>query len=297
MSTGLPWYAGGGGAAGLLRAAAGLRDDLDTLRRGFRWEGPRPASWPERSPVVPDRASNLGWARAEPVRTLRDLLQRTVTLPVNRVMANPTVEGREYTRNLERPVIFASNHVSHADTPLLLGAMSDRAREHTVVAAAADYFYRRPNLGRFISLWLNTFPFSRTGGAQAVLHSSGELLRSGWNLLVFPEGTRSPDGRLQPFRPGVGHLATENRTPVVPMHIDGTHRVMPKGRKVPLPAPVRVRIGKPLTPGRAEPSRAFAERVEAAVQSLAAGRHEVEVTGGWIDRWRAGAPRSPRYRG
>lgn len=268
-----------------------LLSDLATLRRGWRWGGVRPASWPERTPGAPDRPSNLGWARTDPVRSLRWLIQHGLSLPFTRVMTDLRVEGQEWLRDLEQPAILAANHVSHADTQVLLYAMPERTRERTVVGAAADYWYRRPWLGKVVSLWLNTFPFSRTGGAQEVLHSSSELLKSGWNLLVYPEGTRSTDGALQEFLPGVGHLARETHSPVVPMHIRGTHRVMPKGRSFPLPAPVTVRIGKPLAHQVQEPSRAFTGRVERAVRELGTGSREPEVVGNWIERWRANAPR------
>jgi 1-acyl-sn-glycerol-3-phosphate acyltransferase len=271
-----------------------LLSDVDMLRRGWRWGGVRPRSWPERAPVVPDRLSNLGWARAEPVRTLRWLIQHGASLPFTRAMTDPRVFGREWLQDLERPAILAANHVSHSDTQVLLYALPDQARERTVVGAAADYWYRRPLLGRVVSLWLNTFPFSRTGGAQEVLHSSSELLKSGWNLLVYPEGTRSTDGRLQEFRPGVGHLAIETRSPVVPMHVRGTHRVMPKGRRFPLPAPVTVRIGKPMVPDPGEASRSFASRVEGAVRELGVGSRKPELVGNWIERWRASSPRMGR---
>jgi 1-acyl-sn-glycerol-3-phosphate acyltransferase len=273
-----------------------LLGDLRLLRRGFHWGGPRPREWPPASAAVPERASNLAWARSEPVRTIRFLVQRGLMMPFTELMTRPKVEGSEWVRDLDRPAILASNHSSHADTPLLLHALSDRVRERTVVAAAADYFYRRPLLGRVVSIWLNTFPFSRTGGAQAVLHNSSELLRSGWNLLVYPEGTRSPDGRPQGFRPGVGHLATENRTPVIPMHVRGSQRVMPKGSRLPLPAPVEIRIGKPIEPAPGEGSRAFAARIEDAVRQLGAGSEDPELVGSWIERWRAGAPPSRRSR-
>lgn len=269
-----------------------ILDDLRTLRRGWHWGDPRPRDWPPQSPGVPDRPSNLGWARAEPVRSLRWLIQHGLALPFTRLMANPRVEGSEWVRDLERPALLVSNHVSHADTQLLLYALSDRVRERTVVAAAEDYWYKRPWLGRLVGLWLNTFPFSRTGSASAVLSSSSELLKSGWNLLMYPEGGRSPDGRLQEFKPGVGHLATETRAPVIPMHVQGSHRIMPKGRRYILPAPATVRIGKPLTPAADETSRAFAGRVEKAVQELAAGTEAEEVVGSWMERWRASRPRS-----
>ncbi len=273
-----------------------LLADLRTLRRGWHWSGPRPGGWPEAQPGVPDRASNLGWARTEPVRSARWLIQNGLALPFTRMMAHPRVQGGEWLEGLDRPAILAANHVSHADTQLLLYALPAATRERTVVAAAADYWYRRPWLGRVVSLWLNTFPFSRTGGPSEVLSSSSQLLKSGWNLLVYPEGTRSPDGRLQEFRPGVGHLATETRSPVIPLHHRGSHRIMAKGRRLPMPAPVTVRIGKPLTPVRGESSRAFAARVEEAVKGLAAGTREPAVVGSWIERWRAAEPRSSSRR-
>ena len=268
-----------------------LLRDLETVRRGWRWGGVRPASWPDAAPGIPEPASNLDWARQEPVRTLRWLIQRGLSAPFARAVTGLRVEGQEWLEDQERPALLISNHVSHADTPVLLAALPDRAGERTVVGAAADYWYRRPWLGRLVSLWLNTFPFSRSGSAQSVLHSSSTLLKSGWNLLLYAEGTRSPDGTMQPFQPGVGHLANETRAPVVPMHVSGTHRVMPKGRRYFLPAPVRVRIGRPLSPARGEGSRAFTARVEEAVRELAAGSDDPAVVGSWIERWRATAPR------
>jgi 1-acyl-sn-glycerol-3-phosphate acyltransferase len=244
---------------------------------------------------VPARASDLGWARQEPVRTIRFLIQRGLLLPFIEAMAHPKVEGREWVRDLERPVIFAANHSSHADTSLILHALGDRARDRTVVAAAADYWFKRPLLGNIVSLFLNTFPFSRTGGAQAQLHSSSQLLKSGWNLVLFPEGSRSPDGRIHEFKPGVGHLANETGTPVVPMHIRGAYQIMPKGQQLPLPGPVRVRIGKPMTPEPAEGSRQFTARVEKAVRTLALEPGQPEIQGSWIERWRLMKPRDLVY--
>ncbi len=264
--------------------------DLRTVRAGWRWGGIRPASWPEVSPALPEPLSNLDWARKEPVRGLRWLLQQGLSVPFTRAVTSLRVTGDGWLREQDQAALLVSNHVSHADTLALLAALPDRARERTVVGAAADYFYQRPWLGRLVSLWLNTFPFARHGGAQSVLHSSSQLLKSGWNLLIYPEGTRSPDGRLQPFQPGVGHLANETRSAVVPMHVRGTHRVMPKGRRYFLPAPVEVRIGRPLRPLREEGSRAFTKRVEDAVRELGRGSAEPEVVGTWIERWRAAAP-------
>src|ERR1700688_4886464 len=290
----MPWYSGAG-VTRLADAVEGAVRDVRRVRKGWYWDSPRPRSWPEQGSVVPPPASDLGWARQEPVRTIRFLIQRGLLLPFTEVMAHPKVEGREWVRELERPVIFAANHSSHADTSLILHALTDRAPDRPVVAAAADYWFKRPLLGNVVSLFLNTFPFSRTGGAQAQLHSSSQLLKSGWNLVLFPEGSRSPDGRIHEFKPGVGHLARETGTPVVPMHIRGAYQIMPRGQKVPLPGRVRVRIGKPMALQPKEGSREFTGRVEKAVRALATEPRQPDLQGFLIERSRASKPRVLRY--
>ena len=291
----MPWYDGDRGVTAVSGLIGSAVRDVRRVRRAWHWDSPRPHTWPERGAVVPASASDLGWARQEPVRTIRYLIQHGLLLPFTEVMSHPKVEGREWVRELERPVIFAANHSSHADTSLILHALTDRARDRTVVAAAADYWFKRPLLGNIVSLFLNTFPFSRTGGAQGQLHSSSQLLKSGWNLVLFPEGSRSPDGRIQEFKPGVGHLANETGTPVVPVHIRGAQKIMPKGQKLPLPAPARVRIGKPMAPKTKEGSREFTARVERAVRDLSKDEPQPELQGSWIERWRASKPRELTY--
>jgi 1-acyl-sn-glycerol-3-phosphate acyltransferase len=281
----------------LAKTAGGLVRDVRRVRRAWHWDGPRPRTWPEQGAAVPAPATDLGWARAEPVRSIRLLIQRALLLPFTEAMVHPNVEGREFVRDLERPVIFAANHSSHADTSLILYSLTDAARDRTVVAAAADYWFKHPLLGNLVSLFLNTFPFSRTGGAQGQLHSSSQLLKSGWNLVLFPEGSRSPDGRIQEFKPGVGYLAKETGSPVVPVHIQGAFQVMPRHQPLPVPGKVRVRIGKPMTPGSKEGTRDFTARVENAVRTLSAGERQPEVQGTWIERWRATKPRELRYEG
>lgn len=290
----MPWYSEGP-LTRILDVAGGAARDVRTLRRSWHWDTPRPRTWPEPGVVVPAPPTDLGWARVEPVRSLRYFIQRALLLPFTEAMVHPKVEGREWVRELKRPVIFAANHSSHADTSLILHSLTDVARDRTVVAAAADYWFKHPILGNIVSLFLNTFPFSRTGGAQAQLHNSSQLLKSGWNLVLFPEGSRSPDGRIQEFKPGVGHLAKETGTPVVPMHIRGAFQVMPRGQRVPLPGPVRVRIGKPMTPEAREGSREFTARIEKAVRDLSAEERRPELQGTWVERWRASKPRELRY--
>jgi 1-acyl-sn-glycerol-3-phosphate acyltransferase len=291
----MTWYSADGPLTRLASVAGNAVNDVTRVRRAWNWDGPKPRTWPERGAVVPASPSDLGWARQEPVRSIRWLIQRGLLLPFTEAMVHPKIEGREWVRELERPVIFAANHSSHADTSLVLHALTDRTRDRTVVAAAADYWFKHRVLGNVVSLFLNTFPFSRTGGAQDQLHSSSDLLKSGWNLVLYPEGSRSPDGRIQEFKPGVGFLAKETGTPVVPMHIRGAFQVMPRHQKLPVPGKVRVRIGKPMTPAPKEGSREFTARVEKAVRTLASEPVQTDYQGSWIERWRASKPRELRY--
>ena len=245
---------------------------------------------------MPPPASDLGWARQEPVRTIRFLIQRGLLLPFTEAMAHPKVEGREWVRDLERPVIFAANHSSHADTSLILHALGDHARDRTVVAAAADYWFKRPLLGNIVSLFLNTFPFSRTGGAQAQLHSSSQLLKSGWNLVLFPEGSRSPDGRIQEFKAGrrpsrerdgdAGRAAAHPRR--APDHAEGPEAAATRPG-------ARAHRQADGARARTKVRRQFTARVEKAVRTLALEPEQPEIQGSWIERWRLMKPRELRY--
>src|SRR6202521_1760028 len=105
----MPWYSGDRGLAGLASVVGGIVEDVSRVRRDFHWNTPRPHSWPERGAVVPTPASDLGWARQEPVRTIRYLIQHGLLLPFTEAMSHPKVVFRELARAPERPVISAAN--------------------------------------------------------------------------------------------------------------------------------------------------------------------------------------------
>jgi long-chain acyl-CoA synthetase len=170
-----------------------------------------------------------------------------------------------------------ANHSSHLDTPSILRALPARIRRRTAVAAAADYFYHRRLIGIAMTLLLNTFPFSREGAVRPSLEYCGELIDGGWSILVYPEGTRSPSGVLQPFRSGIGLLATDLCVPIVPIAVTGTHTILPKGRGRPRPGPVTVRIGAPIDVLRTADRAATTTLLEQTVARL---QHEDGITVG-----------------
>ena len=209
------------------------------------------------------------WALRRPARAARACLQAAILLPAHAVACRPfRVDGLEHLDGLESPVLLVANHSSHFDTPSILRALPRRLRARVAVAAAADYFFRTRFLAVVTPLLLNAFPFSREGSVRSSLEHCGDLADQGWSVLVYPEGTRSPDGRLQPFRTGIGLLATDLRVPVVPIGVQGTLAVLPKGRRRPRRGPVTVRFGPPLQPAAGEGRIEAVSVLEQAVARL-----------------------------
>jgi long-chain acyl-CoA synthetase len=187
------------------------------------------------------------WPLQPAARHARALLQRLLLFPAHRLVARPfRVEGLEHLEGLAAPALFIANHSSHVDTVSIIRALPAPLRERLAVAAAADYFFRVPSVGRLTSLFLNTFPFSREGAVRTSLEHCGLLADLGWSVLIYPEGTRSATGELLPFKLGVGLLGAGLQVPVVPVAVFGGHEVLPKGRSLPHPGPVRVRFGAPI---------------------------------------------------
>jgi 1-acyl-sn-glycerol-3-phosphate acyltransferase len=180
------------------------------------------------------------------------------------------VHGREHLTGLEAPVVFVANHSSHMDTPTILRALPGRWRRRTAVAAATDYFYRRRALAHAVSLLFNTVPMQRNGGGLEPGSSShlNRLTADRWSLLVFPEGTRSRDGRVGRLRSGAAVLAAEHDLPIVPIYVSGTRAVMPPGYRWMRRRggrasrhPIGVRFGAPISQGPEEQRADVMERV------------------------------------
>lgn len=210
------------------------------------------------------------WYQAKTPGFLRDAAQRALVLPAVRMLCERyDVEGLKRLESLDGPAIFVANHGSHFDTPLLLGALPPRLRHRVVVAAAKDYFYGNAAKGATVSLFLNTFPFDRHDG-DAALAQAASYVDNGWSLIIYPEGTRSQDGGIGQFKRGVGRLALRLGVPVVPVHLDGSRELMPKGRWLPRRRPVRVRFGEPVTFEHGDPAE-VADEARRRVVALAGG--------------------------
>ena len=171
--------------------------------------------------------------------------------------------------------ILAANHSSHADTAVIFAALERKMRKRVVAAAAQDYFFDN-GLRQFVSrLLFNTIPVPRNAfGSIDPLRHVIRALREGYGVLLFPEGTRSQNGQLGPFRSGIGRLMAEfPNVPVIPVWLQGTARVLPKKASIPRPVRVHARFGAPVEhmPARLDDKaswRVAATQVRDAVEHL-----------------------------
>lgn len=198
----------------------------------------------------------------------REVLQRVLVFPALDAVCRPRVSGADMLSGMEGGCIVAVNHTSHLDCPVLLRALPAAVRRRTVVAAAADYFYRNRVVGAALGVALGTIAFERHGDPAASLALCQDLLATGHVLLIFPEGTRSRDGSINRFHSGAARLALRSGVPIIPAGIAGLHDVLPPGARVPHPSTVTVRFAAPLRPLADESARSLTRRLEAEVTRL-----------------------------
>jgi long-chain acyl-CoA synthetase len=182
-----------------------------------------------------------------------------------------------------RNFLVVANHSSHVDFSLVSYALGAHGRE-LVVLAAKDYFFNN-DLRRFIATnFTRLIPFDRERAQLESLEEALEQLRAGRSLLMFPEGTRSPDGAIHEFKSGSGYLALHSGCDVLPIRISGTYDVLGKGSLIPRRAPVEVRIGSVI-------SSAELRRVVESVEGTGAYRKIADFLRSAILQLGGGSPR------
>ncbi len=230
----------------------------------------------------PEPVQFPSWNRSWPARAIRNASLATWLLPLGRIFAWLTVSGREHLEHLHGPVIFAANHQSHMDTPVILTALPARWRYRTATAMAKEFFkahffpeqYGRAarftnSLNYYLAaLMFNAFPLpQREAGARQTLQYIGDLLAHDWSVLIFPEGKRSEHGEINRFMPGVGMIASRLGVPVVPVRIAGLDKVLHPSWRMARPGRVHVSFGTPLHL-TGDDYEALAKQVENAVRDL-----------------------------
>ena len=222
------------------------------------------------------------WNRSLPARAARRISLPTWILPLGRVFARVTVSGLEHLDGIDGPVIFAANHQSHFDGPVILDSLPPRWRYRTAPAMMKEFFnahffperhtrkqWFTNSLNYYLSaLFFNAFPLTQTStGTRQTLRYAGELVEDGYSILIFPEGRRTDAGEIARFQPGVGMIAARLGVPVVPVRLEGLDQVLPRHARFPSVAHARCAFGPPIVL-TGNDYAALAARVEAAVRAL-----------------------------
>ena len=200
--------------------------------------------------------------------------------PLVWLLLDPGSEGR---KPLHRPSLVIANHVTALDAAILLYALRAQDRDHVAIAMAGEMLagwrsgkaqkHRLLGLLTPLAYWLvtalfNVFPLPRGGGLRRSFAHAGEALDRGYHVLVFPEGRRSPDGRLQAFESGIGLLAQESQVPVQPVYLAGLGPLKLGRRSWFRPGTVTIRFGESLTIEAGEEPARFAQRLQAAMEGM-----------------------------
>ena len=183
-----------------------------------------------------------------------------------RVWHRYAVRGREHLP-LDRPFVMVANHSSHLDALSLLCALPLRRIQKAYPAAAKDYFFTTLPKIAFSAVVVNAMPFDRKENPRESLDVCRDLLATPEHVLIlFPEGTRTTTGALNPFKPGIGFLIAGTPVPVVPCFLAGAFRAWPKGGWFPRPYKLELRIGAPLVFADESADKDGAKRVAAKLE-------------------------------
>ena len=224
-----------------------------------------------------------GWVLRWPVRWLRVLAHYLLMRPAILLLGWPRVLGRENLRDVDGPVLVICNHLGDVDPGFVLTALPARLRHWLAIATGGETLeaLRSPSPDRnwFLRLYdrvqwllgvslLNLFPLPREAGFRRSFAYAGEAVDHGYSVLVFPEGRHTTDGKLCPFRSGVGLLAEDLGIPVVPIRIDGLFEYKHAGRHFAPPWKISVRVGAPIKFAPGTDAAQIAAELQKAVEHL-----------------------------
>jgi long-chain acyl-CoA synthetase len=223
------------------------------------------------------------WSRRFPATWIRVVLLYLVVIPLVRLMCPLRVAGRELLAGLgDGPALFVANHVTRADQALVMAALpAPRARRLAIAMDGEllrDWRHAPPGTSPFarllglaqyalVVLFFNVFPLPKKSGFRRGFAVAGEALDQGFNLLVFPEGVRAREGRMNPFMAGTGLLVKELGARVVPVRMDGLYQLKREGRRHALPGEVTLTFGEPVQFDDEAPAE-IAKELERRVSSL-----------------------------
>lgn len=223
------------------------------------------------------------WALGWPVTWARLVAHYLLMRPAIFLLGWPRIIGRENLLGVEGPLLVVANHIGDVDPGFILTALPPRFRHRLATATGGEALeaLRTPPPTRWVGgriydrlKWLlgtsllNLFPLPREAGFRRSFAYAGQAVDRGYNLLVFPEGHHTTDGRMKAFRSGIGLLAQNLNIPVLPMRIDGLFEFKKAGKKFAPPCKIQVRIGKPIGFPQGGDPQNIATALQRAVEEL-----------------------------
>jgi len=223
------------------------------------------------------------WAQRWPARVFRFVVQNCVARPAMLILAWPRIRGRENLRRVTGPVLVVSSHQTYLDPSYVLEALPGRLRRRLAVAMDGERLalmrHPAPTTAFFAGLIdrmkyflivsiYNVFPLPRAAGFRKSFAFAGDLIDRGWSVLVFPEGELTRDGKIAPFRAGIGLLAARLKVPVVPMRLEGLYERRIANKSWAPPGTVHVTIGAPVRFDENKAAEEIARELELQVAAL-----------------------------
>ena len=223
------------------------------------------------------------WPQHWAVTAFRLAVYYLLAWPATYLLAAPRIRGRDNLRGLQGPILVVSNHVTYLDIAWILPALPARFRNKLATAmrgerlaemlrpASAKGLFGRfmERLRYFLALSLfNVFPLPRESGFLQSFRFAGNLVDRRWNILVFPEGRTTEDGKMAHFRSGIGLLAKQLGVPVLPIYLDGLFDLKQAERIITRPGHVRVTIGAPVRFSRGDDPNDIARDLERRLREL-----------------------------
>lgn len=225
------------------------------------------------------------WQQRWPLSWLRILLLNLIVLPLTRFMGRPTIIGKDRLDEVRGPLVFICNHVSVVDHALVLFALPGEFRRKMAIAMDGEllreWLHPERSAGPMtrlryllqyflVVLFFNVFAMPQKSGFRQSFAFAGELMDRGYSLLIFPEGKRTEDGLMNPFRPGTGLLISKLNAPVLPLRIEGLWELKRANRHFARPGEVSLTIGAPLRYSARDKPEEITQDLEECVRALRA---------------------------
>jgi len=212
------------------------------------------------------------WAMRFPFTLIRPVVYHLFLWPLSRVMCTPRIRGAENLSVLKQPALLISNHVTDIDAPLILSALPFRWRLRLAIAMSGELLRewrssKKLTYALGASLF-NVFSLPKKSGFRKSFAYAGEAIDRGFSVLIFPEGHETKDGAMQPFRSGIGLLASELNVPIVPIKLDGLWELKQRPRYFVRSGTVSVTFGEPVQFDARETPEEITRDLESRVRSL-----------------------------